>query len=62
MVQLTKIHQQNPPYKQTGKNHMINSLAAEKAFDKDPTPLHVKSLGKIRDTKFIPKHSKRASQ
>jgi hypothetical protein len=35
MVQYTKIHQCNPPYKQSErkKNRMIISLAAEKAFD-----------------------------
>jgi hypothetical protein len=40
------------------KNHMIISLDAEKAFDKNPTFLHDKSLGKIRNSRPIPKHSK----
>ena len=36
MIEYTKIHQHNPPYKQTErkKNHMIISLDAEKAVDK----------------------------
>ena len=29
------------------------SLDAEKVFDKNPTPLHVKSLGETRDRKHI---------
>ena len=40
------------------KNHMIISLDAEKAFDKNPTALHDKSLGKIRNSRRIPKHNK----
>jgi hypothetical protein len=40
------------------KNHMIISLDPEKAFDKNPTPLHNKSLGKIRNPRPIPKHNK----
>ena len=35
---------------------MIISLDAEKAFD--PTPLHVKSIGEIRNSRPIPKHNK----
>jgi hypothetical protein len=38
------------------KSHTIISLDAEKAFDK--ISLHVKSLGKIRNSRTIPKHSK----
>jgi hypothetical protein len=38
--------------------HMIISLDAEKAFDKSATPLHVKSLGKIRNSRAIPKLNK----
>jgi hypothetical protein len=35
----------NPPYKQTQKqNHMIISLDAEKAFDKNPNPFMIKVL------------------
>jgi hypothetical protein len=40
------------------KKHMIISLDAEKAFDKNPIPLHDKSLGKIRNSRPIPKHNK----
>ena len=35
------------------KPHMIISLDAEKVFDKNPTLLHDKSLGEIRDTRDI---------
>jgi hypothetical protein len=37
---------------------MIISLDVEKAFDKNPTSLHNKSLGNIRNSRPIPKHSK----
>ena len=37
---------------------MIISLDAEKAFEKNPTPIHDKSLGNIRNLKPIPKHNK----
>jgi hypothetical protein len=40
------------------KNHMIISLNAEKAL-KNSTSVHVKSLGKIRNSRPITKHSKR---
>jgi hypothetical protein len=40
------------------KNHMIIFLDAEKSFDKNPTPIHDKSLGKIRNSRPIPKHNK----
>jgi hypothetical protein len=40
------------------KKRMIISLDAEKAFDKNPIPLHDKSLGKIRNPWPIPKYSK----
>jgi hypothetical protein len=33
------------------KNHMIISLDAEKAFDKNPTTIHDKSLGKISNSR-----------
>jgi hypothetical protein len=59
MIQYTEIHQHNPLYKQTqGKKHMIISLNTEKPFDKNPTPLHDKSLGNIRNSRPILKHSK----
>ena len=40
------------------KKLIIISLDAEKAFEKNLTPLHDKSLGKIRNSRPIPKHSK----
>jgi hypothetical protein len=40
------------------KNHMIISLDAEKAFEKNPTPIHDESLGKIRNSRSIPKPDK----
>jgi hypothetical protein len=41
------------------KNHKIISLDAEKAFDKiNPTPIHNKSLGKIRNLRPLLKHNK----
>jgi hypothetical protein len=40
------------------KNHMIISLDAEKAFDNVQTPIHDNSLGKIRNSRPIPKHNK----
>jgi hypothetical protein len=39
------------------KNHMIIWLDAEKA-QQDPTPIHDKSLGMIRNSRPIPKHDK----
>jgi hypothetical protein len=40
------------------KNHMIISLDAEKSLEKNPTPIHDKSLAKIRNSRPIPKHNK----
>jgi hypothetical protein len=40
------------------KNHMIILSDAEKALEKNPTPLHDKSLGKIRNSRPIHKHNK----
>jgi hypothetical protein len=37
---------------------MIISLDEEKAFEKNPTPIHDKSLGKIRNSRPITKHNK----
>jgi hypothetical protein len=37
---------------------MIISLDDEKALDKNPHPLQVKSLGKIKILRHIPKHTK----
>ena len=44
------------------KNDMIISLDVEKAFDKNPIPVHDKSLGKIKNSRPIPKHNKRNIQ
>jgi hypothetical protein len=43
------------------KNHMIIPVDAEKSFDKNPTSIHDKSLGKIRNSRHIPKHDKKQS-
>ena len=40
------------------KKHMIISLDAEKAFDKNLTPIYDRSLGKMRNSRPIPKHNK----
>jgi hypothetical protein len=40
------------------KNNMIISLDAEKALDKIQHPFMIKSLGKIRNSRPIPKHNK----
>jgi hypothetical protein len=48
--------------KEKKKKHMNISLDAEKAFDQNPTPIHDKSLGKIRNSWLIPKHGKRNIQ
>jgi hypothetical protein len=44
--------------KKKKKNHMIISLDAEKAFDKIQHIFMIKSLGKIRNSRPIPKHDK----
>jgi hypothetical protein len=59
MVHCMKIHQHNLLCKQTPeKKSKIISLDAEKAFDKNPLLLHVKSLGEVRNSRHIPKHNK----
>jgi 5S rRNA maturation endonuclease (ribonuclease M5) len=40
------------------RNHVIILLDAEKAFDKIQQTFMIKSLGKIRNLRPIPKHSK----
>ena len=57
MVQHMKICQYNPPYK-LKKNHMIISVNAEKAFDKNQALFHDKNLEEIRDIRNISKHNK----
>jgi hypothetical protein len=44
------------------KKHMIFSLDAEKALDKIQLPFMIKSLGKIRNSKPIPKYNKSNTQ
>ena len=55
-----KIHHYNIPFKQTDikRKHILISLAVEKSFDKNSTPLHVKSLGEIKKIHLIIKHNK----
>ena len=40
------------------KSHKIISLDAEKAFVKNTTSIHVKSIGEIRHSRCIPKYNK----
>ena len=40
------------------KNHIIISSDAEKAFDKNPTPLHGKSPGDTRNIRDISQYNK----
>jgi hypothetical protein len=51
MVQYTKIHQCNPPYKETErkKNLMVFPLEAEKAFDK----IHHSLIREFRNARHI---------
>jgi hypothetical protein len=53
-----EIPQCNPIYKQTQRQNMTISLEAGKAFDKNAIPTHVKSIGAIRNSRFIPKYIK----
>jgi hypothetical protein len=56
MVQYIEIHQCNPLYKQIQrKNHMVRGW---ESIWQNLTPLHDKSLGKIRNSRPIPKHNK----
>jgi hypothetical protein len=58
-------HQHNPLFKHTQrkkKPHMIISLDAEKAFDKIQHLFMKKNLGKIRNSRPIPKHNKSNSK
>ena len=56
VVQYMTIHQSNPLYKQTQK--IIISLDAKNRILQNPTPLHDKSHGEIRDMRCIPRHNK----
>jgi hypothetical protein len=44
--------------KHKDKNHITISLDVEKAFDRNPIPIHDKSPGKIRNLRPITKHNK----
>jgi hypothetical protein len=58
MARYMEIHHYNPLHKQNKTNkNMIISLDNEKAFE-NSTSLNVKSLGKIRNSRPINKHSK----
>jgi hypothetical protein len=50
-ISINAIHYIN---KLEDKNHMNISLDAEKAFEKNPTSLHDKSHGKIRNSRPMP--------
>jgi len=56
MVQFLKIHQYNPLYNESEKNHMIIPLNADKAI---PIPLHAKTKQNKNTCKQenpVPKH------
>ena len=54
-----KIHQCNPLYKQTQRQKPHDHLVRfGKNIRQDPTPIHDKSLGKIRNSRLIPKRNK----
>jgi hypothetical protein len=59
MVQYMEIHQRNPIYKQTQRlkphDHLVR--CGENIWQ-NPTPIHDKCLGKIRNSRPIPKHDK----
>ena len=57
--QYMEIHQRNPVYKQTQRQKPHDHLVrCRKRIRQDPTPIHDKSLGKIRNSRPIPKHDK----
>jgi hypothetical protein len=59
MAQYLEIHQCNPLYKQTQRQKPHDRLVkCRKSIRQDSTPTHDKSLGKIRNSRPIPKHSK----
>jgi hypothetical protein len=59
MIQYTEIYQRNPVYKQTQRqkphDHLIR---CRESISQNPTPIHDKSLGKIMNSRPIPKHDK----
>ena len=57
-----EIHQRNPLYKQTQRqNPHDNPIRCGESIGQNPTPIHDKSLGKIRNSRPIPKHDKKQS-
>jgi hypothetical protein len=62
MVQYMEIHQNNPLYNPQAQKkipHDDLSHYMPRKHLRNPTSLHDKSLGKIRNSMPIPKHSKR---
>ena len=61
MVQYMEIHQRNPIYKQTQRlkphDHLVR--CGENIWQ-NPTPIHDKSLGKIRNSRPKTKHNIKA--
>ena len=54
-----EIHQCNPLYKETQRQKPHDQLVrCLESIRQDPTPIHDKSLGKIRNSRPIPKHDK----
>ena len=54
-----KIHQCNPLYKQIQRQNQHDlQVRCGKSIRQNPTPIHDKSLGKIRNSRLIPKHGK----
>ena len=52
-----EIHQRNPLYKRTQRQKPHDHLArCGKSIRQDPKSIHDKSLGKIRNSRPIPKH------
>ena len=54
-----EIHQRNALYKKTQRQKPHDHLVrCRESIRQDPTPIHDKSLGKIRNSRPIPKHDK----
>ena len=59
MVYYAEIHQRNPLCKQIQRQKPHDHLLrCRKRIRQEPTPIHDKSLGKIRNSRPIPKHYK----